>query len=152
MADVLAYLKATGMTDTSGKVHKIAGYAAFGNPADELLLGQVVDVFGSVYVGFNVQQHMMDEFEAGQVWTWEPGDEMVGGHCVPLQRREAAGSRHGILDYITWAAEQHADFGWQSRAVEEAWAVVSEDWLEANGSTVEGLDLSQLLADTRYVG
>jgi hypothetical protein len=152
MADVLAYLKNTGMTDTAGQVHKIAGYAAFGNPADELLLGQVVDVFGSVYVGFNVQQHMMDQFEAGQVWTWEPGDEEVGGHCVPLQRREAAGSRHGILDYITWAAEQHADFGWQAGAVEEAWAVVTSDWLETNGSTVDGLDLTQLLADTRYVG
>ncbi len=151
MADVLAYLKSTGMTDTSGKVHKVAGYAAFGNPADEHLLGQVLDVFGSVYVGFEVQAHMMDEFEAGQVWTWQRGDEIVGGHCVPLQRREPAGSRHGILDYITWAAGQHADFGFQAHAVGEAWAVVTQDWLEASGSTVEGLDLGQLLADMRYV-
>jgi len=151
MADVLAYLKDTGMTDTSGSVHRIAGYAAFGNPADEKLLGQVLDVFGSVYVGFNVQAHMMDQFENGEVWTWQRGDELVGGHCVPLQRREPAASRHGILDYVTWGAVQHADFGWQANAVEEAWAVVTSDWLEANGETVEGLALSQLLADMRYV-
>jgi hypothetical protein len=147
MSDVLAYLKHTGLTDTSGKVHKIAAYAAFGNPADENLLGQVLDVFGSVYVGFDVQNHMMNQFEAGQVWTWQPGDEVVGGHCVPLQRREAAGSRHGILDYVTWGEVQHADFGWQANAVEEAWAVVTADWLDATGHTVTGLDLSQLLAD-----
>ena len=47
MADVLAYLKRHGMTDTNGKVHKVLGYAALGNPADETLLGQVLDVFGS---------------------------------------------------------------------------------------------------------
>jgi hypothetical protein len=151
MADVLDYLKSTGLTDTSGRVHKVAGYAALGNPADENLLGQVLDVFGSVYVGFDVQQHMMDEFEAGQVWTWQRGDELVGGHCVPLQRREPAGSRHGILDYVTWGELQHADFGWQASAVSEAWAVVTQDWLEAGGHTVEGLDLRQLLADMRYV-
>lgn len=152
MADVLAYLKHTGMTDTSGKVHKVAGYAALGNPADENLVGQVLDVFGSLYVGFDVQNHMMAQFEAGQVWTWWPGDALVGGHCVPLQRREPAGSRHGILDYVTWGEVQHADFGWQAHAVSEAWAVVTQDWIEADGDTVEGLNLSQLLADMRYVG
>ena len=151
MADVLAYLQSTGLTDVNGKAHKVAGYAALGNPADEDLLGQVLDVFGSVYVGFNVQAHMMTEFEHHQVWTWQPGDQLVGGHCVPLQRREPAGSRHGILDYITWAAEQHADFGWQAHAVEEAWAVVTEDWVRANGTTPEGLDLQQLLSDMTYV-
>jgi hypothetical protein len=151
MADVLEYLKRTGMTDTSGKVHKVVGYAALGNPADEHLLGQVLDVFGSVYVGFDVQRHMMDEFEAGQVWTWRRGDELVGGHCVPLQRRLPAGTRHGILEYVTWGAVQHADFGWQAHAVGEAWAVVTYDWLNASGRTVEGLDLRQLLADMRYV-
>jgi hypothetical protein len=150
MSDVLAYLKTAGMTDTAGKTHKVAGFASFGNPANEVLLGQVLDVFGSVYVGANIQQHMMDEFQAGQVWTWQPGGEVVGGHCIPLQRREPAGSRHGILDYITWAEEQHADFGWQANAVEEAWAVVTEDWITANGTSVTGLDLEQLLSDMQY--
>jgi len=151
MADVLAYLQSEGLRDTTGQLHRIAGYASFGNPADETLLGQVLDVFGSVYVGFNVQAHMMDEFEHGDVWTWERGDQLVGGHCVPLQRREPAASRHGILDYVTWGTVQHADFGWQANAVEEAWAVVTNDWLEANGETAEGLNLTQLLSDMRYV-
>jgi hypothetical protein len=151
MADVLAWAKSTGMQDRNGKVRKVAGYAALGNPADEDLLGQVLDVFGTVYVGFNVQEHMMAQFEYGQVWTWKRGDQVVGGHCVPLQRREPAGSRHGILDYITWGQPQHADFGWQAGAVEEAWVVVTEDWIGANGTSPEGLDLQQLLADMRYV-
>lgn len=146
-SDVLADARVTGMTDVNGHTHKVAGYAAMGNPADEVLIGQLLDVFGAVYIGADIQQHMMDEFNAGQPWTWEPGDQVVGGHCIPLERRVPAGSRVGILEYITWAADQHATFGWQSGAVEEAWAVVTEDWLTVNGTTVEGLDLTQLLAD-----
>ena len=152
MAEVLADAAANGMTDVLGKTHKAVAYAAFGNPEDEVLLGQVLDVFGSVYVGFNVQQVIEDEFANDQVWTYAPGQPFIGGHCVCLQRRVPAGSKHGILQYCTWGALQWADFGWQANTVEEAWAVVTDDWVQANGTTVTGLDLQQLLADMQDVG
>lgn len=151
MSDVLAYLRSAGMTDTRGAVHKVAGYASFGNPANETLLGQVLDVFGAVYIGANIQQNMMDEFDNHQPWTWQPGGQVIGGHCIPLQRRVPVGSRTGVLEYITWGADQHATFGWQANAVEEAWVVVTQDWVEACGTSVEGLDLIQLLADMAAV-
>jgi hypothetical protein len=135
------------MTDTTGKQHKVLGFAKFGNPADEVLVGQVLDVFGSVYVGFNVQQIIETEFDNQQVWTYAKGQPFIGGHCVALQRRFAAGSMHGILEYVTWAALQRADFGWQANTVEEAWAVVTQDWVRANGTTVTGMNVVQLLAD-----
>jgi hypothetical protein len=149
MVDVLADAKANGMTDTGGKVHKVAGYAALGNPADEELLGQVLDVFGSVYVGINVQQQMEDEFSQGRPWTWKRGAEVIGGHAICLQRRRGSGPAR--LEYVTWGALQPATFSFQAHAAEEAWAVVTEDWISANGTTVEGLDLQQLLADMEYV-
>lgn len=146
MADVLADNKANGIADNAGIVHKNLGYARLGNPADEELVAQCLDVFGSLYVGFNVQSHMMSQFP-DQVWTWQPGDSIEGGHCVVLQRRYPCGSMHGVLEYWTWGARQRADFGWQAYAVEEAWVVVTPEWLTAAGQTVEGLDLDQLLAD-----
>lgn len=149
--DVLNDAQANGMADTSGKVHKVAAHAQLGNPADEELLAQCLQVFGSVYVGFNVQQVIEAEFEQGQVWTWQPGGQVIGGHCVVLQRRYPCGSMHGVLEYITWGARQRADFGWQARAVEEAHVVITPEWLRANGTTVEGLDLRQLLADSQLV-
>lgn len=149
MADVLADQKASGMTDNAGHAHKVAGYAAFGNPADEVLLGQVLDVFGTVYVGINVQQQMEDEFSAQQPWTWDPAGQSIGGHAICLQRR--LGSGNAPLEYVTWGALQPATTAFQAGAAEEAWAVVTEDWLQANGTTVEGLDLAQLLADMEYV-
>jgi hypothetical protein len=147
MSSVLADARAVGMVDTSGKQHKLVAYAKMGNPADEVLLGQLLDVFGTVDVGFNVQASIETEFSNGGVWTYTPGEPFIGGHCVALQHRASAGSQHGILQYITWGATQWADFGWQANCVEEAWAVISIDWVQANGTTVEGLDIQQLLAD-----
>jgi hypothetical protein len=151
MSDVLADQARNGMVDVTGKTHKIVAYASFGNPANEVLLGQVLDVFGSVYVGFNVQQVIEDEFSNNGVWTYAPGQPFIGGHAVCLQRRVPAGSKHGILQYVSWGALTWADFGWQANTVEEAWAVVTESWLQANGTTVTGLNLQQLLADTKDV-
>lgn len=149
MQDVLADQVSDGMTDQNGVTHKVAAYAAFGNPADEDLLGQVLDVFGSVYVGINVQQQMEDEFSDGQPWTWQKGGQEIGGHAICLQRR--MGSGRAPLEYVTWGALQPATTGFQAGAAEEAWAVVTADWLEANGTTVGGMDLQQLLADMQYV-
>jgi hypothetical protein len=151
MQDVLAYARANGMADTTGKVHKVLGSARMGNPADELLLGQVLDVFGSVYVGFDVQPVIEQEFDNGQPWTYAPGEPVIGGHCVVLQKRDPARSEVGILNYVTWGALQRATFPWQAHCVSEAWAVVSEDWVRSNGTTVEGMDLQQLLSDMAYV-
>lgn len=151
MSDVLADAKAAGITDVHGKTHKIAGYAAFGDPTNETLLGQVLEVFGSVYVGFNVQASIENEFAEGKPWTYTPGEEFVGGHCVVLQHRAPEGSRTGILQYVTWGALQYATESWQAHTVEEAWAPVTQDWLTVNGASVEGLDLTQLLADMEYV-
>jgi hypothetical protein len=149
MSDVLADQRAAGMTDIAGRVHRVAGYAAFGNPADEMLLGQVLDVFGTVYVGINCQASILTEFSDGQPWTWTPGEPVEGGHAICLQRR--LGSGGAPLEYVTWGALQPATTDFQANAAEEAWAVVTEDWLQASGTSVEGLDLQQLLADMRCI-
>jgi hypothetical protein len=149
LADVLADQQVNGMADTAGYVHKVAGYAAFGNPADEDLLGQVLDVFGSVAVGINVQQQMETEFAGEQPWTWTPGAPVIGRHAICLQRR--MGSGNAPLDYVTWGALQPATLEFHANAAEEAWAVVTEDWIRVNGTTVEGMDVRQLLSDMACV-
>lgn len=149
MQTVLEYLKSTGMTDESGKTHKVAGYAAFGNPCDEVLLAQVLDVFGSVYVGVNLPESAQMEFSDGEPWDWQPDSPIEGGHCIALQRRSVGGI--GVLGYITWGAVQRTTRGFQRHYAEEAWCAVSEDFIQANGDSIEGLDLQQLLSDLQYV-
>lgn len=149
----LEYWKTTGLTATDGTVHKIAGYAQFGNPADEVLLAQVLEVFGCVLVGVSLQQDQEDQFGAGEPWSYVPGDPFIGGHGITLQRRSVGGT--GVLHYITWGAEQKArrNFQWHcaGQGNGEAWAVVTEDWITANGDSISGLDLEQLLSDLQFV-
>lgn len=152
MASVLAWLRANDMNDNAGKAHRVLAYAMLGNPADEELLASVLDVFGSVYVGIDVQASIQQEFAQGQPWTYTPGEGYVGGHAINLQRRyPVTDGDAASLEYWTWGARQRADFSFQAHCAEEAWAVVTQDWVRANGTTIEGLDVEQLLADMNQV-
>jgi hypothetical protein len=145
---VLEYLRNVGYTDTAGKVHKIAGYAMLGNPADEVLLGQVLDTFGSVYVEVSLTEAQETQFASGQPWVYQAGSPGAGGHGICLQRRAAGPDS---LRFVTWGALQPADRSFAFNQIVAAYAVVSQDWIEASGVTVTGLDLQQLLADMSYV-
>jgi hypothetical protein len=138
------YLRTTGLTDAAGKAHKIVAVAAFGDPSDEELLGQVLSTFGSVPLAVNLQQAQEDQFGDGQPWTYVPGSPDIGGHMICLQRR-ATGT--DILKDVTWGTLWETNKAFQRNQVADAYAVVTEDWIAANGTTVEGLNLQQLLAD-----
>ena len=150
MQDVLNYLRNTGMADVNGNIHKVTAYAALGNPADIQLLSQVLKTFGYVYVGINCPASAMDQFGNGP-WTYEPGSPDEGGHCIGLHRRQPYGSRVGVFGMATWGAIQPATIGFIQHYVEEAWAVVTPDWIEASGSSCDGVSLAQLESDMRYV-
>lgn len=149
----LEYWKNTGITDASGNTHKIAGYAQFSNPADEVLLAQVLEVFGCVIVGVSLQRDQERQFASGEAWDYVAGEQFIGGHGITLQQRSVGGV--GTLHYITWGAAQPATrkFQWHcaGQGNGEAWAVVTDSWLQASGDSIEGLNIQQLLADLQYV-
>src|SRR5262249_46663345 len=70
--DALEYWKNTGIVAADGSVHKIAGYAQFGNPADEVLLAQVLNTFGCVLVGVSLQSDQENQFFEGKPWRYNP--------------------------------------------------------------------------------
>lgn len=142
LQDVCKYWQQTGVGG-----HKIAGYAALGDPTDLDLLRGVLSVFGAVYVGINCPESAQTQF--GQVWEWEPSSPIDGGHAICLQ--QTVTDETGIMHFVTWGALQKATTAFVEHYVEEAWAVVSQDWVRANGTTIEGLDLAQLLADMKDV-
>ncbi len=151
MQDVLSYMNHTGIADSSGHVHKVAAYAALRDPTDVWQLARVLYTFGSAYIGINCPQSALDQYHASTPWTVVDGSPIAGGHAIPIQRRRPIGSSVGILDYITWAKEQKVTLGFHRKYSEEVWAVVTEDWIEANGRTVNGVSLNQLLSDMSTV-
>jgi hypothetical protein len=140
------YLSTTGLAGLDGNIHTVAGYAFFDDPTNTALMAQVLNTFGTVGVGFQCTQGFEEAFNDGVPCQYQPGDQPVGGHWVILQRRGVGGV--GVLYEITWGAVQQVTRRYNWHQVTDAVAIASADWIRANGTTVQGLDLEQLCEDT----
>lgn len=146
---VFKYMQSTGLKDTSGYVHKIAGFAQFGDPQNLPLMAQVLNTFGSVALAIDCPQSAEDDFSNGTPWTYVPGSPSLGGHMICLQRRRVGGV--GILECPTWGAWAAITRRFMVHQIQAAYAGVSEDFISANGTTIQGYDLEQLLTDSSAV-
>lgn len=148
--DVLNYLNKTGLTDQTGKTHKVAAWAAIRYVDSPGLATQVLNTFGSVYWAINCPESAQTQFTGpGSLWTYDASSPIEGGHAIVLQRRRD--QVPGIFSPVTWGALIQEELGFFLHYTTEAFAVVSEDWIAANGDTIEGLDLAQLVTDTAAV-
>lgn len=144
MQDVLTYWQNTGIGG-----HKITAFAEISDVTNPWLMKQALYIFGTVYVGFNCPQSALDQFNAGEVWSYDPSSQIVGGHCVALQ--QVIPSVHGNLGFVTWGALQRATLKFVENYVEEAWVMLTPDWIESNGNSVSGFNSAQLLADFKAI-
>lgn len=137
--DVLQYMVDTGIAG-----HK---YSAFAQ-VDHTSMGNVLTalhLFGSLYLGIACPQSAQQQFQSGQKWTYVPGSPIEGGHAITLQGKD----KDGTLQIITWGAVQAMDQEFWNNYVDEAWVVITQDWLEANQETPTGLDLQGLMDEFR---
>ncbi len=153
---VAQYMVDTGLPDASGKVHKLAGYFAIGGYTDLKLLKQVANTFGGVYLGVAVSDSDMQVFDNGRPWTLPAPAANVGpngiDHCVILQY--SAFGVPGIGNdetVITWGMEQKINQAWALTNIGQAMGLITQDWIAANGTTINGQSLDQLIADSRKV-
>lgn len=107
------------------------------------MLQQVIADFGVAYLGLEVPQSAMQQFDAGQPWTVVPRSPIEGGHCVPGVDYDAGG-----LWVVTWAARQYVSWAFVAKYFDEAWAVTSVDLVKAaGGSIATGIDVASANAD-----
>lgn len=100
-------------------------------------------LFGSLYLGIQCPQSAQEQFQEGKEWTYVPGSPIAGGHAITLQGKD----HDGTLQIVTWGALQAMNQDFWNNYVEEAWVVVTPDWLEANQETPTGLDLQGLMQE-----
>jgi hypothetical protein len=139
MSDVLAYWQQNGIGG-----QQIQAYAQL-RETSELDLNRALQIFGTVYIGVNLPQSAESQFSARQPWTYVKGSPIAGGHCIVLQRFLV--NSDGDYTVITWGATQAMTLRFARTYIDEAWAVLSPQWLEANGDNLAGLDVAQLTAD-----
>jgi hypothetical protein len=135
MQDAMTYWRKTGAFG-----RKIAAFASV-QTDDFNQVENAVNQFGQVLIGFNFPDSAMDQFNAGQPWTVVSGSPLDGGHCVVLVGYDA-----DWLYVVTWGAVQKMDRAFWSQYVDEAWVVVTQDTINAQGANAYGgiIDLAAL--------
>lgn len=136
--DALNYWRTTGVGG-----HSIVAFAKVDHTSQSEVEA-AINLFGSLAVGVNLPTSAQDQFNQGAEWTVVQGSPIEGGHAIHAGSYDTAAKDARI---VTWGAVQTLDDPWWTAYVEEAWVVVTREWLAATGSTPSGLDLQGLGED-----
>lgn len=134
--DVLNYWQSTGVARD-----KILAFASVG-VKNHTHLQQAIQLFGGVYLGFQVQQNCIQEFDARQPWT--PGPLTQDGHAVFAVAYDSTG-----VTVLTWGNTQKATWAWWDECVDEAYVILPPEAKQPGFSP--GFDFAQLEADLKAV-
>jgi hypothetical protein len=119
---------------------KILAFAKI-DPKNHTHVQQAIQLFGGVYLGFQVQQNCVNEFNAHKPWT--PGPLTNDGHAVYAVSYDATG-----VTVLTWGNTQKGTWAWWDECVDEAYAIIPP---EAIMKGFSGFNLAQLKADLAAV-
>jgi hypothetical protein len=108
------------------------------DPKNHTHVQQAIQLFGGVYLGFQVQQNCQEEFEQRKPWT--PGTLTNDGHAV-----FATGYDADEVTVLTWGNTQQATWAWWDECVDEAYAILPPE--ATKPGFAPGFDIKQLQAD-----
>jgi hypothetical protein len=141
----LGYRRSTGILDAAGARHKITAYLALDvsriKAGDFAEVAEAAYLFGAVGIGIQVPQSAETEFHDHKMWSYVAGSPNAGGHYVPI----VAHRKH--VECVTWGRVQPMGDRFVSHYVDEAWAIVNPDFLNAAGKTPQGFNMAQLTSD-----
>ena len=143
MLQVLKYWRQGGLDE-----HKILAFVAV-TLKNQDQAAQAVYLLGSIYIGVALPNFCVEGDMLTAPWV-VPSGGPVGdaapnpdnGHCIP-----AVGYDDQGLYVVTWGTIK--SMGWQfyEAYADEAFAVLSQDFIDANKQAPSGVDLSGLQAD-----
>ncbi len=134
--DVLDHWRKTAISHD-----KILAYVKIDH-ANHTHVQQAIQLFGGVYLGFQVQQDCNQEFLDGEPWT--PGPLTNDGHAV-----FAVGYDQDELTVLTWGNTQQATWGWWDECVDEAYAILPPE--AKDPAFAPGFDIDKLMEDLNAV-
>lgn len=115
------------------------------DPKNHEHVRQAIRIFGGCYLGFQVQQDCLADFQAVPRRAWTPGPLLPEGHAVYAVSYGPDG-----VDVLTWGDIQHGSWAWWDACVDEAWAIMPAEALQPG--FYDGLDSDALRADLAQLG
>ena len=142
--DVLNYWRQTGIAG-----HPISAFVAL-EPKNHEQVQDAVYLFGNCYLGVQLPLSAQNQ----KVWSVPPGGPTGqgapgswGGHAIPIVEYDSRG-----VTVITWGEKLRATWSFLDTYCDEAYAVLSADWIAANEQAPNNFDLDQLQADLGELG
>ena len=126
--------------------HKVDGDKIFAfakiDAKNHTHIKQAIQLFGGVYLGFQVQKNCIEEFNARKTWT--PGPLTHDGHAVYA----VAYDNNGVT-MLTWGHTQKGTWAWWDECVDEAYAILPPE--AKKNDFDQGFDFNQLKDDLAAV-
>jgi len=120
---------------------KILAYVKI-DPKNHIHIQQAIQLFGGVYLGFQVQQNCIQEFDARQPWI--PGPLTNDGHAVFAVAYDSAG-----VTVLTWGNTQKGTWAWWDECVDETYGILPPEAKDSDFSP--GFNFTQLKSDLAAV-
>lgn len=141
--DVLNYWRQTGIAGD-----KIGAYVAL-EPANHSHIMDAVYIFEGCYIGLQLPISAQAQTKNHKPWSVPPGGATGegkpgswGGHAVPVVAYDTRG-----VTVVTWGALQQMTWSFWEAYCEEAYAILSTDYLTGKQKTPQGFDMTQLQED-----
>lgn len=139
ITDVLDYWQTQGIAG-----HKILGWVQF-NHKSKLQSDLATWLFGGIDVGVDLPRLAMEQFDDGETWHPTQSDGGIeGGHCIVSGNYGKIGRK-----FVTWGKFQEATEDWISCYVDEAYAVISDDWFDTVGIAPNRFNKDELWKDLK---
>ena len=150
LLSALAYWKSHGIGG-----NKIVAWSAV-DPTNKTEIQQAISIFGGVYIGLSLPVMSQNPGTgANGLPLWSSTGNFTGaglpggwgGHCIPLVGYGVdEESNEGTMG-VTWAQLYDLTYGYIAAYCTEMYAIVTQEWIEADGLSPSGFDITQLLAD-----
>lgn len=125
--------------------HKLSAFASIrpGNQSDVM---NAIWLFGVCYVGVQLpltaQGGTWDVASGASTLTGDSAAGSWGGHAIPVIQYDASG-----LTCITWGTLKKMTWKFWQSYCDEAYALLSQDWIAASGSSPSNFDMTALTND-----
>lgn len=116
---------------------QILGYVSV-DVSNRYEVKQAISMFGGVYIGFQVQENCVQDFDWNKPWRTAPLSQ--DGHAVFVTGYEGWG-----VSALTWGGEQWGTWGWWNECVDEVYVILPPE-AQLPGFA-PGFDFVQLQAD-----
>jgi hypothetical protein len=146
--DVLNYWRQNGIGG-----HKITAFGSV-NPALMRNVKTAIYLLGGLYIGVSLPLGAQGQNGA---WTTNglAGDDAVrggwGGHAVPIVGYSTQPDGSVLFNVVTWGQAWTMTQAFMATYCDEAYGILSPDWLGTDGKAPVGFDLATLQSDLKAV-